>query len=128
MIRLSCVTHHYGRQPVLENIDFEVEKGDVVAVLGPNGMGKTTLLQIIAGILAPCRGIVEAHGRIRRSNIENEMAIRSATMFLPDKGWFPSMCTIREHVLAVAELYGRDELEAMQHADRLFELFAMSKK
>lgn len=128
MIRISGVTHHYGEKPVLENVDFQVDTGEVVAVLGPNGMGKTTLLQLIAGVLHPCRGTVEVHGKIRRSSLEDEMAIRAATMYLPDSEWFPGTRTIRQHLLYVAELYGRDVLSAMEHADRLFELFSLNDK
>ena len=58
MIRLVNVTQHYGVRPVLRAINLEVNTGDLVAVLGPNGMGKTTLLGVMAGVLAPQKGHV----------------------------------------------------------------------
>lgn len=58
----------YGRQPVLEGIDLAVAPRDYLAILGPNGGGKTTLLKVILGLVEPQRGEVVshlAHGRGR---------------------------------------------------------------
>ena len=91
MVQLTKITHHFGKQPVLLDLDFQVEIGEVVAVLGPNGMGKTTLLKLIAGVLSQERGSVKVHGLERRSSVENEIGIRSKTVFLPDNAWIPSI-------------------------------------
>ncbi len=48
----------------LQNVSFEVERGETFCVVGENGSGKSTLLQIIAGILAPTSGTVAVHGRV----------------------------------------------------------------
>ena len=53
MIELVGVTHHYGVRPVLRDVDMWIETGELVTVLGPNGMDKTTLLGVIAGVLDP---------------------------------------------------------------------------
>jgi ABC-type Mn2+/Zn2+ transport system ATPase subunit len=53
----------YGRQPAIEGVSFEVDSGQRVALLGPNGGGKTTLLRALLGELRPMRGTVEVHGR-----------------------------------------------------------------
>jgi ABC-type Mn2+/Zn2+ transport system ATPase subunit len=52
----------YGRVPAIEQVNFEVEAGRRVALLGPNGGGKTTLLRVLLGELRPMRGTVEVHG------------------------------------------------------------------
>ena len=52
----------YGRVPVLRGVDFEVKEGEIVGVLGPNGMGKTTLLKTIIGIVAASAGSIEYAG------------------------------------------------------------------
>jgi ABC-type Mn2+/Zn2+ transport system ATPase subunit len=53
----------YGRTPAIEDITFEVDSGQRVALLGPNGGGKTTLLRALLGELRPMRGTLEVSGR-----------------------------------------------------------------
>jgi ABC-type Mn2+/Zn2+ transport system ATPase subunit len=53
----------YGRLPAIEDVTFEVQPGQRVALLGPNGGGKTTLLRVLLGELRPMRGSVEVRGR-----------------------------------------------------------------
>lgn len=63
VIRLTSVSFGYDRsRPALSRIDFEVGKGDYVAVIGPNGGGKTTLLKLILGLRRPWSGTVEVFG------------------------------------------------------------------
>jgi ABC-type Mn2+/Zn2+ transport system ATPase subunit len=57
------LTAGYGRAPVIEGVTFEVESGKRVALLGPNGGGKTTLLRVLLGELRPIHGSVEVRGR-----------------------------------------------------------------
>lgn len=94
-----------------------------MTVLGPNGMGKSTLLAAMAGILAPQAGYVEFDGVRRRSTPQTEVAIRRQVAYLPDKPWLPLMQTGREFLLAVAALYDRSPTDSMEHAERLLRLF-----
>jgi hypothetical protein len=62
-IRIEGVGKSYGDLRVLEGIDASIQKGSVVAFLGPNGCGKTTLLKIVSRNLDPDRGIVFLDGK-----------------------------------------------------------------
>lgn len=62
MIRFEAIGHDYGAGAVLEGIDLSIERGRVSAVCGPNAAGKTTLLRISAGLIAPTRGRVLLEG------------------------------------------------------------------
>ncbi len=58
IIRLECVSMVRDRREILNNVNFTVNRGDFVAITGPNGGGKTTLLRIILGLLRPTSGTV----------------------------------------------------------------------
>jgi ABC-type Mn2+/Zn2+ transport system ATPase subunit len=61
-IRLRDLTAGYDGEPAVEDVDLSIAPGSLVAVFGPNGGGKTTLLKLIAGLLRPWRGSVEVLG------------------------------------------------------------------
>jgi ABC-type multidrug transport system ATPase subunit len=128
MIRVVDVTHHYGVRPILKNISFEVQTGEVVVVVGPNGMGKTTLLGVLAGVLWPHSGFVQIDGIARRESVDGERELRRKIAYLPDDAWLPTMRTGREYMLAIGRMYGVDDLRLFDHADRLLRLFDLEEK
>ena len=115
LIRLEKVTCRYGKEPVLIDVDLEVNAGDFIGVVGPSGSGKSTLLKTIAGSVAPIAG------KIHR---EKGTAIGYVPQVETVNWFFPS--TVREAVL-MARLGGRvvpwaskaDVAEAEQVLDRL---------
>lgn len=126
MIRLVGVTQHYGIKPVLKNVSLEIPSGTRTAVIGPNGTGKTTLLAVMAGVLSPQHGYVEINGKRRRSSIEDELAIRKAAVYLPDRCFLPMNRTGREFLLSVGKLYELDDDRLINHSERLLELFDLA--
>lgn len=128
MIRLSEITQHYGVRPVLRKLDLEILGPGVTAIVGPNGMGKTTLLSVIAGVLSPQTGTVDVDGLIRRSSQEAELEIRRRAVFLPDRPWLPRHRTGREFLLSVGTIYGVDIERLFDHAGRLFQLFNLTRE
>ncbi|MBI5486058.1 MAG: ABC transporter ATP-binding protein [Deltaproteobacteria bacterium] len=63
MIRARGLTFGYGERPLFEGLSFELAAGDALGVLGPNGVGKSTLLRVLAGLLRPRSGEVLLDGR-----------------------------------------------------------------
>ncbi|MGD0089494.1 MAG: ATP-binding cassette domain-containing protein, partial [Planctomycetota bacterium] len=68
MIKVCNVSHHFGIRPILRGINLEAGSGELLALMGPNGVGKSTLMAIMAGVLAPLQGHVEVDGQRRRSS------------------------------------------------------------
>ncbi len=66
LLELDDVTVAYGRTPALRGVSLEVAAGEVVALLGANGAGKTTALRTVSGLLRPLRGDVRLDGRSLR--------------------------------------------------------------
>lgn len=128
MIRVGDVSHHYGIRPVLSHIDLEMPCGNVVVMMGPNGVGKSTLLGIIAGLLSPARGFVEINGLRRRSSERAELEIRKQLAFLPDHPWLPEFMTVREWLLAVGRLYEIESDRLLDHIGRLLDVFQLADK
>ncbi len=103
MIRFEAFGKRYGKQIAVEELTFAVETGEVVALLGPNGSGKTTSLKAVAGLVRPTAGrvLIGAPGSALRSAAEP--AAREVLSYLPQRVSFPDALTGRE----VLEFYRR---------------------
>ncbi len=127
MIDLVDITLHYSVKPVLRNLSLRVESGELVGVMGANGTGKSSLLQVAAGVLSPLKGHVEIDGIRRRSTVENELAVRQRTVYLAADPWLPGSTSGREFMIAVGSLYGIDPDRLIDHAEELIQLFNLGE-
>lgn len=127
MIQVEELFHHFGGKRVLNGPSFQVNPGEIVVVMGPNGMGKSTMLSAIGGGLVPRGGRIFINGLQRYSNEDTEMAVRQKVMYLPDSPWVPDSRTCRQWATAVALLYRDDERNVIEHVDALIKLFEMEK-
>jgi len=71
MISVENVSKHYGQQVALDQVSFQVEKGEILGFLGPNGAGKTTAMRILTGYMPPTDGVVTVGGHdVFRDSLE----------------------------------------------------------
>lgn len=97
MIRVRDVAFGYGDRLILDGIDLDVERGEVVGLLGPNGAGKTTLLGVMCGDLDGWRGSIEIDGRPLRDHSRVELALRRSVM--PQFSEFPFAYLVEDVVM-----------------------------
>lgn len=110
MLRVEEINTYYGDSYVLQGISLHVPKGSVVALLGRNGMGKTTLIRSIIGFTPPRTGKV----LFKRLDVTRLPSYRIASMgmgLVPQGRWiFPSL-TVRENLLIGSQKTGEWGLE-----------------
>ncbi len=112
----------YDSVQVLFGVNFEVDEGEIVALLGTNGAGKSTLLKSIAGLVEATNGAIVFDGRDMTYAPPNEVAGRGVVLFPGGQGVFPTL-TVSEH-LRLASWLHRHEKEHVQAAtQRVLELF-----
>jgi len=101
LLRLRNVESRYGRFVALKNVSLIVPEGSVVALLGPNGVGKSTLLRTVSGMMAPWDGEITFDG-IRIDNKLDYQITRLGLEHIPEgRGIFPTL-TVRENLLMAA--------------------------
>ncbi|MBF0128013.1 MAG: ATP-binding cassette domain-containing protein [Magnetococcales bacterium] len=101
MIHLAGVTRTFGHARALDNIDLQVQRGEVMGFLGPNGAGKTTTMRILAGLLAPSAGEVAVAGV---DVLENPVEARARIGFLPENPPIYGEMTVEEYLTYLATL------------------------
>ena len=108
MLKISGLRASYGRIPILNGIDLEVEEGSVAGILGHNGMGKTTLMRTVMGFVDATAGRVEMEGRdLTRARPHRRVA--AGFGYVPQgRDIFPRM-TVRDNLRFAAAASGRDE-------------------
>jgi branched-chain amino acid transport system ATP-binding protein len=101
MLELTGVHSGYGAVPVLFGVDLRVGAGEVVALMGRNGMGKTTTLRTIFGVLRPTRGAIVFSGQ-PISNLPSHRIARLGLGLVPEgRGVFVKL-SVRENLVATA--------------------------
>jgi branched-chain amino acid transport system ATP-binding protein len=121
MLELDDVHTYYGRSYILQGATLHVARGEIVAVLGRNGVGKTTLMRSIIGFAPPRRGQIRFQGA-DIADLPPERIARQGIALVPQgRRIFPSL-TVAEH-LAVASRTAREAGDQGWTADRVYDAF-----
>jgi len=121
VIVATGLTRRFGLRTVVNDVTFEVGRGEIVALLGPNGAGKTTTLRMLAGLIAPTSGTVAIDGmQLTRAT---GSTLRSRIGFLTEAPGLWDRLTVRENLRIYAGLYGLANVErTIDRALATFEL------
>jgi branched-chain amino acid transport system ATP-binding protein len=102
MLRVTNLTASYGASQVLFGIEFEIGAGEVVTLIGRNGMGKTTTVNAVTGVLPSRSGVIELEGR-RIDGLPSFAIARLGVGLVPEgRQIFPNL-TVRENLVATAD-------------------------
>src|SRR5262245_11341485 len=101
LIAARAVQTYYGASHILRGIDFHVDRGETIGLLGPNGMGKTTLLKSLMGIVAPRGGTVEVKGRDMVGRPPYEVAQLGVAYVPEGRGIFGNL-SVKENLVMAA--------------------------
>ncbi|MDI2124669.1 ATP-binding protein [Yinghuangia seranimata] len=120
VLQVNHIDFEYGNVQVLFDVGFEVRRGEVLALLGTNGAGKSTILKAVCGLGTPSRGVVRLNGRTI-TYVAPEQRGRFGIRLLPGgKGVFPGM-TVREN-LEMAAFQLRDTTREHRDGRRAYVL------
>ncbi|WP_433234046.1 ABC transporter ATP-binding protein [Actinomadura nitritigenes] len=104
VVRARGITKSFGEVVALDDVDLEVDRGQVHGLVGPNGAGKTTLLGLLLGLAVPDRGRLEILG----TPVGRTLAVPDGVAgFVDGPGLYPSL-TARQNLAALARLRGHD--------------------
>ncbi|HZC04639.1 MAG TPA: ATP-binding cassette domain-containing protein [Ktedonobacterales bacterium] len=123
MIETRGLRKSFGDKVVLDSIDLDVAEGSVFALLGPNGVGKTTMVQMLSTLIAPTGGQarVAGHDLLREPN-----AVRAAIGVTGQFSAVDSLLTGEENLLLMADLRHLSRAEGRKRASELLERFDLA--
>ena len=133
LIRLAALSKHYGTHLVLDQIDLEVVKGEVLAIIGPSGSGKSTLLRCINYLEVPDGGLItvgpttiDATRAASRSELSGLR--RRVGMVFQSFNLFPHMTVLRNVSLAQERVLGRTRRDADERSMQLLKRVGLADK
>jgi ABC-2 type transport system ATP-binding protein len=118
ILQLEEVTRHRAGRPAVSGLSLQLAAGQVLGLLGVNGAGKSTTLAMIAGALAPDRGMIRIQGN---DFLEHPELARQAVGWLPEGAPLWPELTVHEHLLAHGRLRGLKGAQLNQACDAIIQ-------
>ncbi|MCL1698700.1 MULTISPECIES: ABC transporter ATP-binding protein [unclassified Lysinibacillus] len=125
VLEVQHVTGGYTRKPVIKDLSFTIEKGELVGLIGLNGAGKSTTIKHIIGTMLPKEGDIRLNGVTLKENTDK---YRTAFSYIPETPVLYDELTLREHLELTAMAYGLDEATLAARSQLLLKEFRMEKR
>jgi len=106
----------------VDNVDFDVHRGEVFGLLGPNGSGKSTTVKLLLGLLNPTRGHIEVFGHSPR-----HVATKSRIGYLPEESYLYRYLNSRETLDFFGNLFHLDQRDRNNRAEQLLEMVGLNQ-
>ena len=125
LLSVKDLTGGYTRNPVLRDVSFEIDRKQIVGLIGLNGAGKSTTIRHIIGLMEPHKGSVELNGK---TFIEDPESYRSQFTFIPETPILYEELTLKEHLELTAMAYGLSKETFEKRLSPLLKEFRMEKR
>ena len=128
MLAIENINTYYGTSHILHNVSLEVQDGEIVVLLGRNGVGKTTTLKTIMGI-QPCRtGKITFNGQNITGHPPDEIARRGISLVPEDRRIIPNLTVFENLKLGMLVRMKREKVDMQQVLDTAFHYFPRLKE
>ncbi len=124
-LEINKLVGGYSQIPVLKDVSFDVQPGELVGLIGLNGAGKSTTLNHVIGLLRPFSGSIKINGLTIQANPEE---YKKQIAYVPETPILYDELTLREHIDLTIMAYELDHDEAWQRATKLLKLFRLDNK
>lgn len=124
MIYANGLTKRYGSFRALDDVNFEVRRGEVVGFLGPNGAGKSTTMRILTCFIAPTSGTAKVRGQ---DVFDDTLAVRSSLGYLPQRAPLYLEMTVYEYLRFAAQVRNIDDSLFKQRARNVVEICGLAQ-
>jgi len=125
VIQVQNLTRYYGRTPAIENVSFEVEKGEILGFLGPNAAGKTTTMRILTCYMPASSGSAKVAG----FDVFNQsLDVRKRIGYLPEQPPLYTDMTVKGYLTFVAKIKGVDPRERKNRVNDVMEKTAIADR
>lgn len=119
MIIASNVSKQFGKLKALDNVSATCNRGECIALIGPNGCGKTTFIKSILGMVVCDSGFITFNGK----NIKHDWKYRENIGYMPQIGRYPENMTIGQVLDMMKDIRGKKQ---EKHDEELIEKFALT--
>jgi ABC-2 type transport system ATP-binding protein len=123
MIQIENLTKQYGQIKAVNNINFTVEKGEILGFLGPNGAGKSTTMNIITGFIPSTEGTVKVCGY---DILENPKEVKKRIGYLPELPPLYMDMTVTDYLDFAADLKAIGKKEKKEQMADIMELVKLT--
>ena len=124
-VKVEHLTGGYGKKPVIKDLNFELEKGEIVGLIGLNGAGKSTTIKHMLGLINPMEGELSISNIKINEDIEN---YRRKLSYIPESPVIYDELTLEEHIEMTAMAYQLSREEAMRRAKPLLKVFRLENE
>jgi ABC-2 type transport system ATP-binding protein len=124
MIYASGLTKRYGSYRALDDVSFEVSKGEIVGFLGPNGAGKSTTMRILTCFISPTGGTAKVRGH---DVFDDTIAVRANIGYLPQRAPLYLEMTVYEYLRFAAQVRNIDDSTFRQRARNVVEVCGLAQ-